>query len=99
MPSIDIPVPINLQKMFDLPPCEEIKLPAPSPIKIQLPTGGSIQAFTDISKGIPIDCWMTFNLLVQLAPLLASMECLVRVLKLIKPLIDVVKAIPNPIKL
>ncbi len=99
MPSIDIPVPIDLQKMFDLPPCDKIKLPTPSPIKIQLPTGGSIQAFSDISKGVPTDCSMTFNLLVQLAPLLASMECLVKVLKLLKPLIDVVKALPDPIKL
>lgn len=97
MPSIDIPVPINLQKMFDLPPCEKIKLPPPpSPIKIQLPTGGSIQAFSDISKGVPTDCSMTFNLLVQLAPLLASMECLVNVLKLIKPLIDIVNGLPVP---
>ena len=50
MPNIDIPVPVNLQKLFQLPPCEEIKLPLPSPISIQLPSGGSLKAFTDISS-------------------------------------------------
>jgi hypothetical protein len=96
MPNIDIPVPVDLQKLFQLPPCEEIKLPLPSPISIQLPSGGSLKAFTDISKGIPTDCSMTFNLLVQIAPLLASMECLVKILKLLKPLIDVINGLPVP---
>jgi hypothetical protein len=96
MPNIDIPVPVDLQKLFQLPPCEEIKLPLPAPISIQLPSGGSLKAFTDISKGIPTDCSMTFNLLVQIAPLLASMECLVKILKLLKPLIDVVNGLPFP---
>ena len=35
---------------------------------------------------------MTFNLMVQIAPLLASMDCILKILKLIKPLIDVVKS-------
>lgn len=96
MPKIDIEVSADLRKLFDLPPCEDIKLPAPSPIKVQLPTGGSLTAFSDISKGIPNDCSMSFNLLLQIAPLLASMECLVRVLKLIKPLIDVIQGLPMP---
>jgi hypothetical protein len=96
MPNIDIPVSADLQKMFDLPPCEEIKLPQPAPISIQLPTGGSLKAFTDISKGIPTDCSMTLSVLLQVAPFLASIECLVRVLKLLKPLIDIVKGLPFP---
>ena len=64
------------------------------PLKIELPMGGSLKAFTDISKGIPTDCSMVFNLMVQLAPMLASIECLVRVLKLLAPLIEVIKGAP-----
>ena len=102
MPNIDIPVPLDARKLFDLPPCSAIKLPSPKPLKVQLPTGGSLQAFADISKGIPTDCAMTFSLLVQIAPFLAGTECLFKLLGLIAPLIDVVKGLgppPNVIKL
>ncbi len=71
-------------------------------MKIQLPTGGSIQAFADMSKGAPTDCALTFSLMMQIAPFLAATECLLKVLKLLKPLIDVVGSLgppPDPIKL
>jgi len=96
MPNIDIPVSVDLQKMFDLPACTDIKLPKPSPLSVTLPTGGSLKAFADISKGIPTDCSMTFSLLVQIAPLLASMDCLLKILGLLQPLIDVIKGLPFP---
>jgi hypothetical protein len=102
MPNIDIQVSADLQELFDLPSCDSIKLPAPQPLQLTLPTGGSIQAFADISKGIPTDCAMTFSLLLQLAPFLASIDCLFKLLGIIGPLIDVVKGIgppPDPIKL
>jgi len=92
----DAKVALDWQKLFGLPACEEIKLPAPKPLKIQLPTGGSFQGLADISKGIPNDCTFSFNLLLQLGPLLASMECLLKVLKLLKPLIDVINGLPMP---
>src|ERR1700674_4974257 len=97
MPKLDIPVSADLQEMFNLPPCSEIRLPKPSPIKVTLPGGGTLSAISDLSKGIPTDCAMTFSLLMQIGPFLASIECLVKVLKLIQPLIDVVTALPNPI--
>jgi hypothetical protein len=96
MPSIDITVSADLQEAFQLPPCEDIKLPFPSPLKVTLPTGGSISALADISKGIPTDCSMTFSLMLQIAPLLASLECLLKVLGLLKPLIDVINGLPVP---
>ncbi len=102
MATFDIPVEVDLQSLLDLPPCEEITLPKPAPLKVRLPSGGNIQAFSDLSKGIPNDCSMTFNLMLQVAPLLANMDCLLKILKLIKPLIDVVKSLgppPDPIKL
>jgi hypothetical protein len=96
MPNIDIPVSVELEVMFELPNCDDIKLPSPSPMKITLPTGSVMKAIADISKGIPTDCSASFSLLVQLAPLLGSMECLLKILKLLKPLIDVIKGLPFP---
>jgi hypothetical protein len=102
MPNIDIAVDADLSGLFDLPTCADLKLPNAGGLSIQLPTGGSLKAFADISKAIPTDCSMTFSLMLQIAPLLASMECLIKILKLIKPLIDVVGSLgppPDPIKL
>src|SRR5262245_39381898 len=102
MAEIDIPLKPDVRALLDIPECKFIRLPLPSPTKVQLPTGASLKAFTDISKGIPTDCSLSFNLLLPLAPLLASMECLVKILKLIKPLIDVVGSLgppADPIKL
>ncbi|MGC2407111.1 MAG: hypothetical protein WA431_11950 [Candidatus Cybelea sp.] len=102
MPQIDIAVAPDLAALFDLPPCSDLSIPGPSPLTVTLPTGGSIKAFADISKGIPTDCSMTFSLMLQIAPFLAVSECLIKILKLLKPLIDVVKSLgppPDPIKL
>jgi hypothetical protein len=49
----------------------------------------------DATKTIPDDCALTFSLLLQLGPIMASIECLIKVLKMIKPLIDVIKAVPS----
>lgn len=96
MPNFDIPIPVDLNKELELPPCSEIRLKPPKPLKISLPTGGSIKAINDLSKAIPTDCSLTFSLMVQLAPLLASMECLLKILKLLKPLVEVVNNLPTP---
>lgn len=85
--------------MFQFPPCAQVKLKPPSPLKITLPTGGTLTAFSDLSKGIPSDCSLTFSLLLQIAPFLGSIECLLKVLGLIGPLVEFVKAVPDPIKL
>lgn len=96
MSTVDIDVSDDLRELFDLPPCADLRIPGPKPLKVQLPTGGSITAFADLSKGIPTDCSMTFNLLLQIAPFIAATECLMKVLKLLKPLIDVIKGLPKP---
>jgi hypothetical protein len=95
MPNIDIKVSADLQKLFKLPDCDDIKLPKPEPLKLNLPLGGAMQAMADISKGIPNDCSMTFSLMLQIAPFLASIECLLRILKLVKPLIDIVNGLTS----
>jgi hypothetical protein len=63
--------------------------------EIRLPTGGSIKGIADLTKGVPSDCSLNFSLALQLAPIMASIECLVKVLALIAPLIDVIKALPT----
>jgi hypothetical protein len=96
MPYMDITVEPDLAAAFNIPPCSELSLPGPTPLKIHLPTGGTMSAFADISKGIPTDCSMTFSLMLQIAPFLAVSECLLKLLKLIKPLIDVIKSLGPP---
>jgi hypothetical protein len=96
MAQIDIPVSVSLQEALNIPPCSKVALPFPKPLKITLPSGGSMNALVDMSKGIPNDCSMNFNLMLQMAPLLAAMECPMRVLKLIKPLIEIIKSLPAP---
>ena len=96
MTNIDIPLSEELQKAFQIPPCSELALPFPKPLKVTLPTGSSMNAFIDMSKGIPNDCSMNFNLMVQMAPLLAAMECPLKMLKLLKPLVDIIQGLPAP---
>jgi hypothetical protein len=95
MVAIDIPVSEPLEKLFEPLSCTDLALPMPKPLKIELPAGGSLNAFVDTSKGIPNDCSMTFNLMLQVAPLLVALECPMRILKLLKPLIDIIKAVPS----
>ncbi len=96
MPDIDIAVSEDLQELFQLPECVDITLEPASSLSIQLPTGGTLQAFADISKGIPTDCSLTFSLMLQIAPFLASITCLLDILKLLKPLIDIINGLPKP---
>jgi hypothetical protein len=91
---IEVPLPESLQKVLAAPIC--VPLPKPGKAEIHLPTGGTLKGIVDITKGIPDDCSLNFSLILQLAPLLASIECLVKVLQLIKPLIDVVKGLGPP---
>jgi len=97
-----IPIPDDLKKLFEIPSCEAVALPDASELKLTLPNGSTLSPIADISKGIPTDCSLTVNLFLQLAPFLASIECLLKVLGLLKPLIDVVKGLgppPDPMKL
>jgi Uncharacterized protein conserved in bacteria len=63
--------------------------------KVQLPAGG---AFHPIVRGAGVEgpsiCATTADLQRQVAPWLASTACLLRVLALLKPLIDIVKTLP-----
>ena len=96
MPTLDIPVKPNLQKALDLKPCSAFALPAPKPLKLQVPGGGTIKAVNDLSQGIPNDCTMGFNLMLQLGPLLGALDCPLKILALLEPLISVITDLPKP---
>jgi hypothetical protein len=59
-------------------PC--IELPNPKPLKIKMPFGMELKSVMDISKGPPSDCTLIHGLLLQLAPALAGMECILKML-------------------
>lgn len=60
---------------------------------VQLPSGAALHPIggTSGSEG----CAATADLQRQVAPWLASTECLIKVLALLKPLIDIVKSLPS----
>jgi hypothetical protein len=95
MYRIDIKLPDDIQQQLAIPACIDLQLPKPKLPQIRLPTGGSIKGIADLTKGVPSDCSLNFSLAIQLAPIMASIECLVKVLALIAPLIDVIKALPS----
>jgi len=94
--SIDIPVSVDLQKALDLPTCDFLALPKASPLELRLPSGTSIKAINDLSKAIPTDCSMSFSLMLQMAPFLAAIDCPLKILGLVKPLMDIVNGLPTP---
>jgi hypothetical protein len=78
----------------------DLKIPCPAVPKIpKIPDinilgMADLKGFLDFSVGSPRDCTLTINLLLQLAPLLASMTCLLRILAVIKAMEKFVK---NPL--
>jgi len=62
-------------------------------LKIRLPTGGTLVAPTDPTRDIPSDCSRIFSFLPIVASYLASTQCLLKLLELVGPLTDVVKAL------
>ena len=86
----------EIAKYLEKPVCEDIALPEPGKVKLDLPTGASLKGVNFDPTVIPTDCSLNMSLMLQLGPILANMECFIRVLKLIKPLIDVIKGLPFP---
>lgn len=86
--TIDVPLPEALKTKLAQPVC--IPLPKPGKASMHLPTGGKLQALVDITKDIPDDCSLSFSLALQLGPILANLDCLFKIIKVIQPLVDVV---------
>lgn len=96
MANIDIPVPENLKKFLETPKCADLTLPKVKIPSIKLPTGSTLKGLADVSKGIPTDCSVTFSLLLQIGPILASMECLLKLLKIVGAILAALK---DPLKI
>jgi hypothetical protein len=85
---IDIKLPDDVVKRLQPPTCDLLTLPEPAKLNLCLPFGGKIQGIVDATKAIPDDCAVTFSILLQLPPLMASLGCFLKVLGLMKPLMD-----------
>ena len=96
MATIDIPLPSELTGLLTPPKCLDLNLPKPGKTELKLPTGGTLKPIPDITKGIPTDCGMNFNLALQMAPIMASMECLLKVLKFIAAVKNALETAKNP---
>ena len=92
---IDIKLPDDIVRRLNPPTCDDIKLPKPEKLNLCLPFGGSFQGIVDVTKAIPDDCSLTFSIMLQLPPLMASLGCFIKLLKLAKPLMDFVQAVPS----
>jgi hypothetical protein len=102
MASIDIALPDELMAALTPPVCLDLQLPSVSATlpSVTLPIGGPIQAVADFTKGIPTDCAMNFSLLLQLGPIMANMQCLLKILNFVTTVIGIIKDINlNPVQL
>jgi hypothetical protein len=96
MATIDIALPDELTQALTPPSCIDLSLPSVGSATLNLPTGGSLQGMADFTRGIPTDCSMNINLMLQLAPMMASMQCLLKVLKFIGVVIGLIKGATLP---
>lgn len=91
--TIDVELPESLQKKladatcYELP---EVKVPS-----ITLPTGGVIKAVGDFTDRVPSECSLNMSLLLQLGPILANLECIIKLLGIIEPLKKVADAMTS----
>lgn len=70
-------------------------MPKLTTAKLTLPGGGTLDGFPALAAQTAA-CSAASNLLAQAAPLLAAMRCQSKVLNLLRPLIDIILALPNP---
>ncbi len=94
MARVDIPVPEELREALSAPPCLDLSLPEPKKLTVQLPSGAALTSLANAGQNVPNDCSLTFSLMMQIMPMMASMECVLKILKLLKPLSDAVTKFP-----
>lgn len=80
--EVDIPCP----KLPDIP-----EIPS-----ITVLGGAELTGFLNFADGTPSDCKLTFNLLIQLGPLLAASACLLKLLEVMGAILEFFKAAPDP---
>lgn len=98
MSTIDIQLPEGLAAPLRQPLCAEFGLPKPTMPELKLPTGAALKGIADFTRGIPTECSMNFSLMLMIAPIMASLECPLKILKLVGDLISAAES-GNPYKL
>lgn len=73
-------------------PC--VPIPDAKTITIPLPMGIELRSLTDISQGPPSDCALAHSLMLQVSPMLASMTCILKMLKVFSALKDTITDSP-----
>lgn len=78
-----------------------VNIPCPKLPKIQIPSltllgGAELKGLVDLSLGPATDCRLTFSLLLQLMPLVASMACLLKLLNFVGKMQDFLNAATDP---
>jgi len=98
MATIDIPLPSELTGPLSQPLCLDLALPKPDMPELVLPTGATLKGIADFTRGIPTECSMNFSLMLMIAPIMASLECPLKILKLVGDLINAAES-GDPFKL
>lgn len=94
--NVPVELPEAITDALKQPICADLGLGEPKSLKLRLPSGASIPGINDFTRSIPSNCSLGFSLLLQLGPLLASLECVIKILNLVKPLSDVINGLPFP---
>jgi hypothetical protein len=94
--SIDIPVNQDLQDALNVLSCDVTGITGSTLPGITTPMGFELPALRNLGASIPDDCALTFSLTLQLMPFMASIACLLRILALLKPLINIISGLPKP---
>jgi hypothetical protein len=73
----------------------------PQQQELPLPGGMRLTGMVELPQGVSDECRVTFNLMLQLGPLLASLECFIRLMRFIGWLLKFVKVVapPDPIEI
>jgi len=67
----------------------------PAQRTIRLPTGATLTGSADLPKGLDEQCKVAFNLMLQMGPFMASIECLVDILQFVFDTVEFASAAPN----
>ena len=94
--TIDIPVNQDLQDALNILTCADLGIHNRTLTGITTPMGFELPALRNLGASIPDDCALTFSLTLQLMPFMASIACLLRILALLKPLINIIGGLPSP---
>jgi hypothetical protein len=71
----------------------------PKQLTIRLPTGAALTSSAELPKGMDEQCKVAFNMLLQLGPFMASIQCLVDILQFVFDTAEFAKAAPDVIKM